>query len=221
VLAANTGGVSISRLEGLSDGVLAVAITLLVLFIRVPVPPQSDLGRELGQQWPSYAAYVISFMTIGIIWINHHVMIGRLRAPDQTILILNLVLLMSVALIPFSTSLFATYPKQGQGEHLAAAVYGGALLTMSISFWGLNWTILTRKSHLLARQPRHQAPSTRRQLDQAIAATSSVLKPAASSASSSLGNPATSPSGAGIVVPSKSEPSPTWSTPIRSATYRA
>jgi uncharacterized membrane protein len=111
-----------------------------------------SLADDLGANWPSYAAYAISFMTIGIIWINHHVMLGRLRATDHTILILNLVLLMSVALIPFATSLFATYLKQGKGDHLAAAIYGGSLLVMSIAFWGLNWTILTRKAHLLSEE---------------------------------------------------------------------
>src|SRR5436190_11238271 len=67
-----------SRLEAFSDGVLAVAITLLVLDLKVPSPAAGHtLGHELGRMWPNYVAYVISFVTIGIIWINHHAMIAR------------------------------------------------------------------------------------------------------------------------------------------------
>jgi hypothetical protein len=84
--------VSIGRLESFSDGVIAVAITLLVLNLRVP---DAHLGHELAHEWPTYAAYVTSFITIGIIWINHHVMTGRLARADHTILMLNLVLLLT------------------------------------------------------------------------------------------------------------------------------
>jgi uncharacterized membrane protein len=143
--------VSTNRLEGFSDGVLAVAITLLVLEIRVPVRGGAHgLGYQLAQEWPSYAAYVISFITIGIIWINHHVMLGRLRATDHAILMLNLVLLMSIGVIPFGTSLMATYLHHGHGQVLAAVVYGGVLLVMSICFAVLNWRILFHKEHLLS-----------------------------------------------------------------------
>ena len=142
---------STNRLEGFSDGVFAVAITLLVLDITVPKPGRA-LADALGSQWPSYAAYAVSFMTIGIIWINHHVMISRLRTADHTILMLNLLLLMSVALIPFATHLLALYLKQGHGQSLAAAVYGGALLVMAVVFSLANGTILFRKAHLLAER---------------------------------------------------------------------
>ena len=110
---------STNRLESFSDGVIAVAITLLVLNIRVPDPGTNDLAHELGHEWPAYAAYVTSFLTIGIIWINHHVMIGRLRRTDHQILILNLVLLMTIGLLPFATDLLAQYLKSCHGQHLA------------------------------------------------------------------------------------------------------
>ncbi|MDQ6816264.1 MAG: TMEM175 family protein [Actinomycetota bacterium] len=142
---------STNRLESFSDGVLAVAITLLVLNITVP-PTPGDLGHELGTNWPAYAAYVTSFLTIGIIWINHHVMIGRLRETDYAILILNLLLLMTVAVIPFATSLLATYLRERHGNHLAAAVYGGVLVSMAITFTLLNHQILFRKHHLLTSE---------------------------------------------------------------------
>jgi uncharacterized membrane protein len=137
------------RLEAFSDGVLAVAITLLVLDLRVPDPGSGNLGHQLAHAWPSYAAYAISFLTIGIIWINHHASISRLREADHAILVLNLLLLMSICVLPFATSLFASYLREGRGQHLAAAVYGGALLVMGMLFVLLNRHILIAKSHLL------------------------------------------------------------------------
>jgi hypothetical protein len=94
--------VSTSRLEAFSDGVIAVAITPLVLNIRVPPVTEHNLGHQLVRNWPQYAAYVISFITIGIIWINHHAMIGRLQRPNHAILFLNLLLLMSIGILPFA-----------------------------------------------------------------------------------------------------------------------
>ncbi len=137
------------RLEAFSDGVLAVAITLLVLDLRVPPPGRGGLGHALAHMWPSYAAYAISFLTIGIIWINHHAAVARLREPDHAILVLNLLLLMSVCVLPFATSLFATYLREDKGEHLAAAVYGGALLVMGMLFVAFNRHILITKAHLI------------------------------------------------------------------------
>jgi uncharacterized membrane protein len=139
-------------MESFSDGVIAVAITLLVLGIRVPDPkarPHHSLIWELGQQWPSYAAYVVSFVTIGIIWINHHAMIDRLQQSDHVILILNLLLLMSIGVLPFATDLMATYLRQPSGQSTAAAIYGGSLLLMSLAFSILNRTILIRRAELL------------------------------------------------------------------------
>jgi uncharacterized membrane protein len=141
-----------NRLEAFSDGVIAVAITLLVLDITVPVPggPHS-LGHALAQRWPNYVAYAISFLTIGIIWINHHVMIGRLKQADHSILMLNLVLLMTIGVLPFATALMARYLREGAGEHLAAAVYAGAFLAMSAAFITLQRQILLRRPQLLKR----------------------------------------------------------------------
>jgi uncharacterized membrane protein len=145
--------VNTNRLEAFSDGVLAVAITLLVLDITVPtLKTHQTLGGALAARWPNYAAYVTSFITIGIIWVNHHVMIGRLREADYAILMLNLLLLLTVAAIPFATSLLAAYLREGRGDNTAAAVYGGVLLAMAIAFSLLNHHILFRKQHLLARE---------------------------------------------------------------------
>lgn len=144
---------STGRLEAFSDGVIAVAITLLVLNIDLPdLRPGQSLGHGLAQQWPVYAAYVVSFLTIGIIWINHHAMIGRLREADRTILFLNLLLLMSIAVLPFATRLMAAYLKQSNGEHVATGVYSGSFLVMAVFFATLNRHILLTKAHLLHTQ---------------------------------------------------------------------
>jgi len=153
--------VTTGRLEAFSDGVIAVAITLLVLNIQVPAPPLphgKTLAHVLAGNWPVYAAYITSFLTIGIIWINHHVMIRRLREPDHMILFLNLLLLMSIAVLPFATDLMADYLKQSSGQHLAAAVYSGTFLVMALFFTTLN-------RHLLLVEPqrlREEIPLERR-----------------------------------------------------------
>ncbi|MEA2212159.1 MAG: potassium channel family protein [Solirubrobacteraceae bacterium] len=140
-------------MESFSDGVIAVAITLLVLGITVPDPHANphhySLIYELGQRWPSYAAYVTSFLTIGIVWINHHAMIDRLQQSDQVILMLNLLLLMSIGILPFATNLMATYLRESSGQSLAAAVYAGSFLLMSLAFAALNRTILLHRAQLL------------------------------------------------------------------------
>jgi uncharacterized membrane protein len=141
--------VSTNRLEAFSDGVFAIAITLLVLDIHVPEPGSGSLGHELLAQWPSYAAYVISFITIGIIWINHHAAFSRLRAVDHSILMWNLLLLLSVGILPFTTQLMAAYLKESSGESLAAAIYGASFLVMGGVFVGANHHILFHRRHLL------------------------------------------------------------------------
>jgi uncharacterized membrane protein len=142
----------IGRLESFSDGVIAVAITLLVLDIVPPTLEASarrGLLYELGQNWPHYIAYVISFMTIGIIWINHHAMISRLREADHSILILNLVLLMTIGILPFATELMADYLRADHGQKLAAGLYAGSFLVMSLAFSALNRLILLSRAHMM------------------------------------------------------------------------
>ncbi len=138
-----------NRVEAFSDGVFAIAITLLVLDLHVPEPGSGTLAHELLAQWPSYLAYVVSFMTIGIIWINHHAALSRLRSVDHSIMIWNLVVLLTVGILPFTTSLMATYLKESSGESVAAAVYGASYLLMGLAFTGLNGQILLRRPELL------------------------------------------------------------------------
>jgi uncharacterized membrane protein len=149
VLARNPIAMAPTRLEAFSDGVLAIAITLLVLNIHVPpAGAGTSLAHELGRQWPTYAAYLISFLTIGIIWINHHAMLRRLQDVDHAIMTLNLLLLLTIGVLPFTTALAAEYLKQSHGEHLAAAIYSGSYLLMSIAFVATNRHILLAKAHL-------------------------------------------------------------------------
>jgi uncharacterized membrane protein len=147
---------STSRVEAFSDAVIAVAITLLVLDLRVPEPEDGQgLGEQLAAMWPNYAAYVISFVAIGIMWISHHTMMRRLSGVDHSVLVLNLFLLMCFVALPFTTSLLATYVDQPRGGHLAAIVYAGSFLVTSTVFAVL-------QSHLLLRRPADGAALSRR-----------------------------------------------------------
>ena len=139
-----------TRTEAFSDAVIAVAITLLALDLRVPEPSEAaSLAHQLGEQWPNYVAYVISFVTIGIIWINHHAMLRRVTAVDHTILVLNLLLLLTIGVLPFSTALMARYLTGSHGEHLAAAVWAGSFLVMALAFFVMQRHLLIAKAHLV------------------------------------------------------------------------
>ena len=133
-----------NRLEAFSDGVFAVAITLLVLQLNVPTG--THLWHKLADEWPSFAAFAVSFWVIGIIWVNHHSVIDHIGRANRTVLFLNLLLLFSIVFIPFSTALFADHLKSGEDEEAAAAVYSISMTLMSIGF-GLLWTYITRPSH--------------------------------------------------------------------------
>ena len=122
------------RTESFSDGVFAVAITLLVLDLGVGTVRHGELASALGREWPHYATFVVSFLTIGIIWSNHHAMFERIVRVDRGLVFLNLLLLMTVTAIPFPTKLLASFLRAGSDEHVAAAVYSGCLLAMSIAF---------------------------------------------------------------------------------------
>ena len=125
---------STSRTEAFSDGVFAIAATLLVLELKVPQVGPGGLADALLGNWPSYATYVVSFLVIGIIWVNHHAVMERTRKVNRPLLFLNLMFLMAVALIPFPTALLADYLQAGHDERLAAAVYGGSMTLMGVTF---------------------------------------------------------------------------------------
>jgi TMEM175 potassium channel family protein len=125
--------VTTSRLEAFSDGVFAIAITLLVLEFSVDAATQ-DLGEELLHIWPSYLAYVTSFLTIGVIWVNHHSLFDYVDHVDRALLFLNTLLLMVVAFTPFPTRLIAEFLREGENEQTAALTYGITFVIMAVLF---------------------------------------------------------------------------------------
>src|SRR5215208_4150476 len=137
-----------NRAEAFSDGVFAIAATLLVLELKVPHVEPGGLADALLQRWPSYATYVVSFLTIGIIWVNHHAVMDRINYVNRPLLFLNLVFLMAVAAIPFPTALLADYLQAGHDERLASAVYGVTMSLMGIAF-GLIWAYAVFSEDLL------------------------------------------------------------------------
>jgi uncharacterized membrane protein len=122
-----------ARLEAFSDGVFAIAATLLVLEFSVGSAGRDDLGSALLHLWPAYLAYVTSFLTIGIIWINHHYCVETMARADRTLLFLNLLLLLTVAFLPFPTKLVAEY-LQRAGEQAAVYAYDATFVLMSIVY---------------------------------------------------------------------------------------
>jgi len=128
-----------SRVEAFSDGIFAIAATLLVLDLAVPKPEPTLLDGFI-HEWPAYAAYATSFLTIGIIWVNHHSVLERLERLDRGLMFLNVVFLLFVALIPFPTKVLAHYLQSGGDDaHIAAAVYGVAMILMGVAFSVLNY----------------------------------------------------------------------------------
>jgi uncharacterized membrane protein len=133
-----------SRLEAFSDGVIAVAITLLALNLTVAGPEgQGSLAHQLQGKLPALAGYLISFFTIGIIWVNHHALVRTIKTVDRTLLFLNLVLLLFVVAIPFGTATAADYlTKDDWSANVAMMLYGGVFLGMSAGFGAIfEWTL--------------------------------------------------------------------------------
>jgi uncharacterized membrane protein len=121
------------RLVAFSDGVFAITITLLVLEIRRPADDK-NLLHGLVALWPSYLAYAVTFLFIGQVWANHHVMFDHIRAADRIVLLLNTVLLMVVAFLPFATSVLAGALRSGHGERTAVGFYGIAFDVTALTF---------------------------------------------------------------------------------------
>jgi uncharacterized membrane protein len=130
------------RTQFFSDAVFAIAITLLILEIRVP--EDGSLGTALLDLWPSYVAYAISFLVIGAIWLNHHLMFAKFAKLDSTLMFLNLMMLMAVAFLPFPTAVLAEALHRGEDRHIAAAFYGGTL-TLGGLFVNLTWHHAVRR----------------------------------------------------------------------------
>jgi uncharacterized membrane protein len=141
---------STGRIEAFSDGVFAIAITLLVLEISVPEAAFEDLWHGIADQWPSYLAYVTSFLTIGTIWLMHHGIFRRLAQADGFVTRMNLLLLMLVSFLPFPTKLLAEAIDNADSERAAVIFYGLILLSISLMLTALWRYIATHRDLLKA-----------------------------------------------------------------------
>ena len=121
------------RLVAFSDAVFAITITLLILEIRPPAD-YGNLLHDLLALWPSYLAYGVTFLFIGQVWANHHVMFDHIRAADRVVLLLNTLLLMSVVFLPFATSVLAGSLRDGHGQRTAVCFYGIAFDVTALTF---------------------------------------------------------------------------------------
>jgi uncharacterized membrane protein len=147
------------RLEAFSDGVLAVAITLLVLDLHAYPEGHGSLGHQLVADWPAFAAYGLSFFIIGVIWVNHHALVSLVAWADRRLMFLNLMLLLFVTTIPFTTSTLASFLRAGGSDaRIAVLLYGMSMEGMAISF-----TLMLR--HMVRRdllvQPVDRATGSR------------------------------------------------------------
>jgi uncharacterized membrane protein len=144
------------RAETFSDGVFAVAITLLALELKVP-GGGGPLSHRLLEMWPAYLAYVVSFLSIGIMWLNHHTLFNHIVRVDRLLLVLNLLLLMFVAAVPFLTEVVG----DELGEHMRGGdattimvAYGLLMIAMSICFSAIWWYVVFHQGMLDARLER-------------------------------------------------------------------
>ena len=143
-----------TRVEAFSDGVFAIAITLLILEIVVKVPHGvADAGRlraDLAHLWPSYVAFFSSFATIGVMWLNHHRLFTLIDRCDDGLIALNLLLLLGVTWVPFPTALLAEY-LVGPGQRIGGVVYGASFFVIAI-IYNLMWRYAVKqrlcKEHL-------------------------------------------------------------------------
>ncbi len=151
------------RLEAFSDGVFAVAITLLVLNIRIPgidlppgkLPDDTGLWLALRNEWPMLVAYVTSFATIGVMWLNHHKLFIHIKHTDTILLLLNLLLLLIIVFIPVPTALLAEYLIRSD-LHAAAVLYSSTFLGMACCF-NILWRYASYRNRLLGKDANQRA----------------------------------------------------------------
>ena len=147
------------RAESFSDGVFAVAITILV-FNLLPIASSSAhslSATTLLHDWPAYLAYVVSFLTIGIMWLNHHTMLSAVSRVDRPVLVLNLLLLMGVVAIPFPTALVADHLNDGDAGKVATVTYGLVMIAIAIGY-ALLWMYLAAHQQELGARRRVRRP---------------------------------------------------------------
>lgn len=141
-----------NRVEALTDGVFAVAMTLLVLDLKVPEsqPPfaEADLPMKLLALWPKFVSYAISFVILGVYWVGHHIQLSFIRRADRPLLWINILFLLWVALVPFSTALLSEFAK----TRIAIAIYGANLIAIGLTL-ALHWGYAAKGQHVDADIP--------------------------------------------------------------------
>jgi uncharacterized membrane protein len=141
-----------ARTEAFSDGVFAIAITLLVLDLKVPAPSEagdpSGLVSRLFVQWPGYLGYLLSFAMIGIMWANHHHIFRYIRRTNNTFVMLNLLFLLCASFVPFPTAVLARFLMVPQDRAVATAFYAGAMTMTGVSY-NLLWRYAAHRHRLL------------------------------------------------------------------------
>jgi uncharacterized membrane protein len=143
-----------SRIQAFSDSVIAIAITLLVLEIRPPRDiAAGQLARSLVNLWPSYLAYLTSFTTIGVMWLNHHRLFKMIKHADTTLTSINLSLLLAISWVPFPTAVLATHLR-GSDERVAALVYSASFLGIAVLF-NILWRYAMRRGRVAATERIH------------------------------------------------------------------
>lgn len=147
-MSANLG--ETGRIEAFSDGVFSIAITLLVLEIKIPQPtqPGAPLAVALWRQWPAFAGYALSFLTIGIMWASHHKMFMLIRKSDHNFRMLNVLFLMFVSFLPYPTALVAQYLLEPAGRKTAVVVYAATFLAIAL-IWNGTWRYAIWNGRLL------------------------------------------------------------------------
>jgi uncharacterized membrane protein len=136
-----------SRVEAFSDGVFAIAITLLVLTLAEPTDYR-DLTHQLVNRWPSLAAFVVSFAVIGIMWLNHHSLFMHFERIDRGLFYLNMLLLLTITFLPYPTGVLGQALAKGQGARTAAVMYA-IVMALNAWAWGALWLYGSAKRRLL------------------------------------------------------------------------
>jgi uncharacterized membrane protein len=142
---------STARTEAFSDGVMAIAITLLILNVRVDTGYASAHGllRALNHEWPAYLAYITAFLTVAIMWLNHHALFDKITELDKSLAWTNLALLFTISVLPFPTSVVAQYLRAGGTDAKVAVSLYGLLSTLNGFAWLGSWVHLARYPQLL------------------------------------------------------------------------
>ena len=134
-----------NRVEAFSDGVFAIAITLLILEVKVPSPSSGELAAQLLKQWPSYFSFAISFAFIGIMWMNHHRLFTHIERCDDLLLVFNLLLLLGVTAVPFPTAVLAMH--LGRPDQRTAVILFDATYVFIAVFFNVLWRYAASSKH--------------------------------------------------------------------------